>query len=161
MYGICHLSWIASTVLAMLLVSFLISSLGPSFSGREDKHWETTFSATLLTFSKAFRSVFHSCVMTWKTNRNFWNVAKNWQKNLLLKAKSGSSLSAENQLMLWVIMSYLSCFFKIFTRWFEEKFKAQSAECKNSLASKREKRFQKKKQFINVAGDHRPENSST
>ena len=44
-------------------VSAFTSSEGASFSGREDRHRETSFSATELMFIKAFLSTFHSCRM--------------------------------------------------------------------------------------------------
>lgn len=71
-----------STVLAMPAVSLLIASEGPSFSGREAKHLVTSFSATEMTFSRAFLSTLHSLLMhcKHKEDNNSVEVVVKWMK---------------------------------------------------------------------------------
>ena len=74
----------ASTVLAIPEVSALISSQGLASGGVEDRHRETSFSATELTFNRAFRSVCHSLEMVYNQEKLL-----NPRKNYLVSRKVG------------------------------------------------------------------------
>ena len=70
-------------------VSAFTSSEGASFSGREDRHRETSFSATELMFIKAFLSTFHSCRMHCNHKR----------ERSLMMSDRGSEMTPKNRIL--------------------------------------------------------------
>ena len=69
-------------------VSAFTSSEGASFSGREDRHRETSFSATELMFIKAFLSTFHSCRMHCNHKR---------ERSLMMSNFRGNEMNPKNR----------------------------------------------------------------